>query len=146
MDPVVGDAPDYRSLALLDLVTLVREFGLDRVPDYLEGRLLSTEEFTRDGLVCDLEGEFLDVGEVDERGVVSLESSREVTPEPEPVLGRERVGELDGDIEIRRRTGGTCVSRPEYDCEFDLRMVAQRLFDLGMDHPLVVVVHVCSNA
>ena len=100
MQAVRCNAVDHVLLVTADVVPLRFERCFDVRFEPVERLLVAAENLAVDRIVRHTDGEFLDIGHVDERGVLLLEVAGKETPLLEPLLRREVVGELDCEIEV----------------------------------------------
>lgn len=145
-EPVLRDTVDHVPLVTADIVAPLLERCLDVRLELAECSLVAAEEFAAHGVVGHVEWERFDVGDIDERGVRSLQVAREETPILEPLVGGEVVGEFDGEVEVGRRARVTHDLQTEHHREFDVRIAAERLLESRENlRAPVVRVHTWDN-
>jgi len=76
---ILRNSIDYRALLTTKRLTLVVKFRLDVCFELLECVFIPTEKFTVHGVVCDIQRERFDIGDIDEWTILVLELTRQET-------------------------------------------------------------------
>jgi hypothetical protein len=91
---------DYVVLSLAKIVTSLGKRCFDIRSEALERLLVATDKVAVNSIVRDVQQQRFDVGNVNERRILSLEVTREETPLLEPFVSGKGVCELDSDVQI----------------------------------------------
>ena len=79
---------------------LVGKFRFDSILEPLKRPFITAEKFTMYRIVCDVQWEGFDIGNVDERSMVVLEIAGQKTPFFEPFPLGQFIRKLDSQIDI----------------------------------------------